>query len=125
MGRAVLPQRPVVLLVEDEHLIRMSAAEMIEDAGFEVISASDADEAIRILECRSDIRAVFTDVQMPGSMDGIRLVRVVRSRWPPVALLVTSGRTRVPETDLPTGARFLHKPYEPAQITSALRQLIR
>jgi CheY-like chemotaxis protein len=123
MGRAVPGQRPVVLVVEDENLIRISAVEMIEEAGFEVIPASDADEAIRILESRNDIRAVFTDVQMPGSMDGIRLAGVVRSRWPPVALIVTSGRTHVLETDLPAGARFLRKPYEPAQIESALRQL--
>jgi CheY-like chemotaxis protein len=86
MGRAFQSQRPVVLVVEDEYLIRVSAVQMIEEAGFELLAASDADEAIRILESRNDIRAVFTDVQMPGSMDGIRLARVVRNRWPPVAL---------------------------------------
>jgi CheY-like chemotaxis protein len=124
MDRAVPGQRPVVLIVEDESLIRVNAIAMVEEAGFEAIAASDADEAIRILESRDDIRAVFTDVQMPGSMDGIRLARVVRSRWPPVALIVTSGQTDVPETDLPTGGRFLSKPYAPAQIETALRQLI-
>ena len=124
MGRAVPGQRPVVLVVEDESLIRMNAMTMVEEAGFEVIAASDADEAIRILESRNDIRAVFTDVHMPGTMDGIRLARVVRNRWPPVALIVTSGQTNVPETDLPTGGRFLRKPYAAVQIESALRQLI-
>jgi len=113
-----------VLVVEDESLIRMSATTMVEEAGFEVIAASDADEAIRILESRNDIRAVFTDVHMPGSMDGIRLARVVRNRWPPVALIVTSGHTNVPETYLPTGGRFLRKPYAAVQIETALRQLI-
>ena len=117
-------QRLVVLVVEDENLIRMSAVEMIEEAGFEVIPASNADEAIRILESRNDIRAVFTDVHMPGSMDGLRLARVVRARWPPVALVVTSGRTNVLETDLPAGARFLRKPYQSAQIATALQQLV-
>jgi CheY-like chemotaxis protein len=117
-------QKPIVLVVEDENLLRLSAAEMIEQAGFEVIPASDADEAIQILESRNDIRAVFTDVHMPGSMDGLRLARVVRMRWPPVALIVTSGRTHVLETDLPVGARFLSKPYQPAHIRSALRELI-
>jgi CheY-like chemotaxis protein len=97
---------------------------MVEDAGFEAIAASDADDAIRILESRNDIRAVFTDVQMPGSMDGIRLARVVRNRWPPVALIVTSGHMNVPQSDLPTGGRFLKKPYEPIQIETALRQVI-
>ena len=92
MGRAVPGRKPVVLVVEDENLIRLSALDMVEEAGFEAIAASDADEAIRILESRNDIRAVFTDVHMPGSMDGLRLARVVRNRWPPVALIVTSGR---------------------------------
>lgn len=124
MDRAVPGQRQVVLVVEDEILIRMNATAMVEDAGFEAIAASDADEAIRILESRSDIRAVFTDVHMPGSMDGIRLASVVRNRWPPVALLVTSGQTNVPDGDLPTGGRFLKKPYAPVQIETALRQLI-
>jgi len=110
--------------VEDEHLIRMSAMDMVREAGFEAIPASDADEAIRILESRNDIRAVFTDIQMPGSMDGLRLARVVRSRWPPVALIVTSGRTNVAESDLPSEGRFLRKPYELTHIEGALRQLI-
>ena len=113
-----------MLVVEDESLIRMNAMIMVEEAGFEAIAASDADKAIRILESRNDIRAVFTDVQMPGSMDGIRLARVVRHRWPPVALIVTSGRTNVLESDLPIGGRFLKKPYEPIQIETALRELI-
>jgi CheY-like chemotaxis protein len=124
MGRAVPGQRPVVLVVEDESILRMQAVEMVEEAGFEAIAAPDADEAIHILESRNDIRAVFTDVHMPGSMDGIRLARIVRNRWPPVALIVTSGQTKVPQTDLPTGGRFLPKPYQPTQIEGALRELI-
>ncbi len=124
MGRAVPGQKPVILVVEDESLIRMNAIAMVQEAGFEAIAASNADEAICILECRNDIRAVFTDVHMPGSMDGLRLARVVRNRWPPVALIVTSGQTTVPESDLPTGGRFLHKPYQSAQIATALRQLV-
>ena len=124
MNRALLGQRSVVLVVEDESLVRSTAMDMVEEAGFEAIAASDADEAIRILESRNDIRAVFTDVHMPGSMDGLRLARVVRNRWPPVSLIVTSGRANVQETDLPTGARFLRKPYEQAQIEAGLRQLI-
>jgi two-component system, response regulator PdtaR len=124
MGRAVPGQRPVVLVVEDESLIRMSATAMVEAAGFEAIAAFDADDAIRILESRNDIRAVFTDVHMPGSMDGIRLAHVIRNRWPPVALIVTSGQTTVRESDLPIGGRFIRKPYETVQIETALRQLL-
>jgi CheY-like chemotaxis protein len=124
MGRAVPGQRPVVLVVEDENLTRMYAMDMVEEAGFEAIAASDADEAIRILESRTDIRAVFTDIQMPGSMDGLRLARVVRKRWPPVALIVTSGQMNVQDTELPVGGRFVRKPYEASQIATTLRQLI-
>lgn len=124
MDRAVPVQRQVVLVVEDETLIRMNAAEMVEQAGFEPIVASDADEAIRILESRNDIRAVFTDVHMPGSMDGLGLARVVRNRWPPVALIVTSGQVNVLKTELPDGARFLRKPYEAAQFGATLRHLV-
>ena len=101
-----LPNRglkPAVIVVEDEVLIRTNAVDMVEDAGFEAIAASDADEAIRILESRNDIRAVFTDVQMTGSIDGLRLAWLVRSRWPPVALVVTSGQINIPESALPKG----------------------
>jgi CheY-like chemotaxis protein len=117
-------QRPVVLVVEDESLIRTCALEMVEAAGFDAVAAADADEAIRILESRNDIRAVFTDIQMPGSMDGLRLARVVRNRWPPVALIVTSGHIGETAPNLPSGGRFLSKPYEPSQVQMALRELI-
>ena len=124
MGLMGSAQKSVVLVVEDENLIRMSALDMVEEAGFEAIAASDADEAIRILESRNDIRAVFTDIHMPGSMDGLRLARVVRNRWPPVALIVTSGHMNLLEPDLPTGGRFLPKPYGAWQIGATLRDLI-
>jgi two-component system, response regulator PdtaR len=124
MDRAYSGQRPVVLVVEDESLIRASAVEMVKQAGFEPIEASDADEAICILESRNDIRAVFTDVQMPGSIDGLKLAEMVRRRWPPVALVVTSGRAHIEEADLPTGGRFLSKPYQGSELEAALRQVV-
>jgi two-component system, response regulator PdtaR len=111
---------PAVLIVEDEALIRMSAVRIVEDAGFEVIEAATADEAIRILEKRSDIRVVFTDVHMPGSMDSLRLAHAIRYRWPPIKVIVTSGGGRVSEQDLPNGGRFIAKPYEPTQIIDAI-----
>jgi CheY-like chemotaxis protein len=106
MGSSVPSKKPVVLVVEDESLVRACALDMVAAAGFEAISAADADEAIQLLESRNDIRAVFTDIQMPGSMDGLRLVRVVRSRWPPVALIVTSGQRGLSAADLPPAAGF-------------------
>jgi CheY-like chemotaxis protein len=110
-----------VLIVEDEPLVRLCAVETVEGAGFEVIEAANADEAIRILESRSDIRVVFTDLHMPGAMDGLKLAHAVRNRWPPIKIIVTSGRERVAEQDLPSGGRFFAKPYDPAQIQDTLR----
>jgi CheY-like chemotaxis protein len=124
MSKADRDRNPVVLVVEDETLIRVTALAIIEESGFEAIAAGNADEAIRALETRGDIRAVFTDVQMPGPMDGLKLAQVIRDRWPPVALLVTSGKTRVTASDLPSGARFLPKPYFPLQIEMTLREML-
>jgi CheY-like chemotaxis protein len=116
-------RRPVVLIVEDEFLLRMDAVNMIAAAGFEVVEAGNADEAIEILESRRDITVVFTDIQMPGSMDGLKLARAVRGRWPPIKIVATSGQLDVREADLPEGGRFLAKPYSPVQVTGVLREL--
>jgi CheY-like chemotaxis protein len=122
MGRAPC-ERPVVLIVEDEFLLRMDAVDMIAGAGFEVVEAGNADQAIEILESRRDITVVFTDIQMPGSMDGLKLARAIRGRWPPIKIVATSGRTNVREPDLPEGGRFLPKPYSPLQVAGVLREL--
>lgn len=103
MSSAYAARRPVVLIVEDEFLIRLHAAQIIEDAGFDVIEASNADEAIPILEARSDITVLFTDIQMPGSMDGLRLAAAVKGRWPPIKIVATSGIVNVRPDDLPEG----------------------
>src|ERR1700710_405093 len=94
-------KRAVILVVEDELLIRLNAVEMLDEAGFEVVEAANADEAIAILEGRLDITVVFTDIQMPGSMDGSKLAAAVRDRWPPIKIVATSGHVDVAETDLP------------------------
>jgi CheY-like chemotaxis protein len=111
-------KRPVVLVVEDEALVRVGAVDLVEEAGFEAIEAANAEEAIRILENRSDIRVVFTDIDMPGSMDGLKLAHAVRNRWPPIKLVVTSGHSLPADKDLPTGGRFVGKPYGPSQVAT-------
>jgi CheY-like chemotaxis protein len=116
-------KRAVILVVEDELLIRMNAVEMIEEA-FEVVEAGNAEEAIVILEGRLDVAVVFTDIQMPGSMDGLKLAAVVRLRWPPIKIVATSGQVKIGVGDLPQGSRFLQKPYSPAEIMKTLRELI-
>src|SRR6185295_10822036 len=101
-----------VLIVEDQALIRMEAVSMVEETGRQIVEASDADEAICILTSRTDINVLFTDVEMPGSMDGYALARTVHARWPDIAIVTTSGR-RTPGTgDLPAGGRFMVKPYD-------------
>jgi CheY-like chemotaxis protein len=122
MGRAAT-DHPVVLIVEDEFLIRMATADAIRDAGFQVLEAPDADKAIAILETRSDIRVVFTDIHMPGSMDGARLAHAVSHRWPPVRIIATSGRVALGEIDLPAGTVILPKPYIPEHVARTLRAL--
>jgi CheY-like chemotaxis protein len=112
----------VVLIVEDEALVRMAAVGMVEEAGFEVLEATRADEAILLLEARRDITVVFTDVEMPGSMDGLRLAHALRGRWP-IKIIATSGRYAVHDGDLPSDGLYLRKPYSPAQISSALRDV--
>ena len=118
-----LSEKPVVLIVEDEALIRLNAVDVIEEAGFEAIEAANADEAIRILESRDDICIVFTDVHMPGSMDGLKLAHAIRNRWPPIKLIITSGRVKVSESAVPAGGRFIDKPYEPSRIARTLHEL--
>jgi CheY-like chemotaxis protein len=109
---------PAVLIVEDQALVRAGAVDLVEEAGFEAIEAANADEAIRILESRSDIRVVFTDIDMPGSMDGLKLAHAVRNRWPPIKLVVTSGQSLRADKDLPKGGRFVGKPYGPSQVAT-------
>jgi CheY-like chemotaxis protein len=115
--------KALVLIVEDEALIRMIAADIVADAGFAVVEAWNPDEAVRILESRTDIQAVFTDINMPGSMDGLALAHAIRGRWPPIHLIVTSGLNIPNEEKLPANARFIPKPYDAEQVTAALNEL--
>jgi two-component system, response regulator PdtaR len=119
------PAKPkeLVLVVEDEALIRMNSADMIRDLGFEVIEAVDAEHAVSLLESIPGIGVVFTDIQMPGSMDGLMLAAVVRDRWPPIAVLITSGKLHPLAADMPAGARFMTKPYSPVDLQEQLRVL--
>ena len=125
----LLPSHPhqgkcLVLVVEDEALVRLDAADTVRDAGFDVIEAADADDAIRILESRNDICVVFSDIDLPGSMDGLKLAAAVSRRWPPVRLILTSGHVRVTPAELPEGGRFFAKPYRNDDIARCIREMI-
>lgn len=113
-----------ILVVEDETFVRMDAVEMLRDAGFDIVEAVNADEAIRLLAMHSDIRLIFTDIDMAGSINGLELAAIARNRWPSIRIVLTSGQCNVQAGDLPAGARFLSKPYQPAHIIRAVRELI-
>ena len=115
--------KPIVLVVEDEPLLMMMAVDLVEEAGFEVLEARDADEAVRILESRTDIRIVFTDVDMPGSMNGIRLAAAVPDRWPPIEILVVSGHVKLTADQLPSRSAFFSKPYDTGRVTATLQRM--
>jgi CheY-like chemotaxis protein len=113
----------VVLIVEDELLLRGLVVEFVEQAGFVALEAGDADEAVALLEARSDVAMLFTDINMPGSMDGLELAHTVRDRWPSIKILVASGRVRLKQSDLPPNSAFLEKPYYGETMIAQLRSM--
>lgn len=113
--------RLYVLVVEDEPIVRMAAADMVSDAGFIPIEARNATEAVQILEQRTDIRIVFTDIDMPGGLDGTRLAAAIRDRWPPIEIILTSGNIRPAAEMMPQRSIFLAKPYTEVQLVNTLR----
>jgi DNA-binding NtrC family response regulator len=113
-------KKAVVLVVEDEPLLRIITVEILEEAGFEVIEAANADIAVRFLEARMDIRIVVTDVDMPGSMDGMKLAAAVRSRWPRIEIVIVSGQKRPLTNTLPDRAVFFPKPCDFSHLTDTL-----
>lgn len=114
----------IVLVVDDIPLLRLLAVGVVEDAGLDAIEANNADEAVRLLESRDDIRIVFTDIDMPeGSMNGAKLAVCVRDRWPPIEIIVTSGHFAREDITLPPGALFFAKPYNPRAVTEVLRRM--
>lgn len=113
-----------VLVVEDEPLVRLDIVLTLQDDGFRVFEAATADEAIVLLETHPEIHLLFTDIDMPGSMDGLKLAAAVRDRWPPVKIILTSGHREINDTMLPMGGRFFGKPYDLSQVIGAMRQMM-
>lgn len=117
-------QRTAVLVVEDEPLIRMGIVDELELAGFDVFEAANSAVAIQILMANSEISVMFTDVDMPGDVDGLKLAAAVRDRWPPITIIVTSGQRAVSVNDLPVRARFMPKPYNPDLVVQSIFEMI-
>lgn len=113
-----------ILVVEDEPIIQIGATSIVEALGFEALAAFNADQAIAILEANQDIRLVFTDVDMPGSMDGLKLAHYIRNRWPPIQIIVASGKAILEESVMPSGSKFFGKPYDEHAIADAITRML-
>jgi CheY-like chemotaxis protein len=120
--RSLVPA--VVLVVEDEMLLRMRAVDMVEDAGYTSVEAVNADEAVAILESRSDIALLFTDIQMPGSMDGLKLAHAVHERWPPIRIILVSGQLKLADMQIPADSRFFGKPLQAKDLIAEMQNMI-
>jgi CheY-like chemotaxis protein len=114
----------VVLVVEDEMLLRMKVVDMVEDAGYVPVEAVDADEAMAVLLSRSDIALMLTDVQMPGSMNGLELAHVVHARWPPIKIILASGQLKLSGSDIPLDSRFFGKPLQSEEVIAEMRAML-
>jgi CheY-like chemotaxis protein len=116
---------PVVLLVEDELLVRMAAADDLQDAGFHVLEAANADVALAVLEtCSNDVQVLFTDIDMPGSMNGLDLAESVQQRWPHISLLISSAYHKPHPGQMPDEGRFVPKPYSSEDVVQHIRELV-
>jgi two-component sensor histidine kinase/DNA-binding response OmpR family regulator len=115
---------PAVLVVEDEMLLRMRAVDIVEDAGFTPVEATNADDALAILESRSDIELLFTDIQMPGSIDGLKLAYAVHERWPLIKIILVSGQLKLTDKDKPADSRFFGKPLDVKQMIAEMQDMI-
>jgi DNA-binding NtrC family response regulator len=114
----------VVLVVEDEMLLRMRAVDMVEDAGYLPVEAIDADEALAILQSRSDIALLFTDVQMPGSMTGLQLALAVHESWPRIKIILASGQLKLSKSEIPENSRFFGKPLDSGEMIAEIREML-
>ena len=117
-------KRTVVLVAEDEPLLRMMAVDLVEEAGFEAAEAADAARAIEILERRTDVRIVFSDIDMPPGLDGMGLAALIRRRWPPIAVILTSGKLRPGPGEMPARGVFFSKPYREDDVVATMRRMV-
>ncbi len=117
--------KPTILVVEDDELLRLYAAGLLEEQGFGVVEAENADAALKLLETRDDVRLLFTDIQMPGSCDGMDLARQVHARWPSILLVITSGQIKPAEAEIPDDGRFVGKPYRANELLGEVNDLMR
>jgi two-component system, response regulator PdtaR len=116
---------PLAVVVDDEELLRMYAAGLLEEHGFKVLEAENATTALQILEVHPDVRLLFTDIQMPGGLDGMNLAREVHARWPNILLVIASGQSMPPRAEIPDDGRFIRKPYGAVELFGQVDDLMR
>jgi len=115
---------PLILVVDDEADVRFLLADLLEDEGFAVAEAANAESALRVLAARPNVEVLFTDLQMPGAFGGLELVHRAHMQWPRLGLLLTSGRVRPSPVDIPSKGRLMSKPYPPGELLFNLKELI-
>ncbi len=118
------PTPVVVLVVDDEAVLRFIASEVLEESGFQVLEAEDAKAALQVLADHPGVRVLFTDINMPGALDGLDLARETHARWPSIKLVVTSGRPKPPDSAIPDSGRFVAKPYSPDLLVAEIRKAV-
>jgi len=124
MPQSANADRPTILVAEDSELLRLLASDLLEDHGYTVVEAENAEEAIKVMEKRKDVRLLFTDIQMPPGCDGLVLAREVHNRWPKVHLVITSGQVRPSRAEIADHGRFIRKPYQAKDLLGQIDELI-
>jgi CheY-like chemotaxis protein len=123
MGQSKLNKMPAILVVDDEVIVRIDLVDTIQEAGFATFEANNADEAIQLMEEHSEIQVLFTDIDVPGTMDGLKLSHYIRDRWPPVRIVITSGHVMATPDQMPAEAVFIAKPHQPADLDRLFRAI--
>jgi two-component system, response regulator PdtaR len=116
---------PTILVAEDDAFLRLYAADLLEDSGYTVVEADNAEEALKVMEVRKDVRLLFTDIQMPGGCDGLELARQVHERWPKVLLVITSGQVQPTRAEIADDGRFIRKPYRAKDLLGQIDELLK
>jgi CheY-like chemotaxis protein len=123
MTHAPSADHPTILVTEDDELLRLNASELLEESGYTVVEADSAEEALKVMEARKDVRLLFTDIQMPPGSDGLELAREVHKRWPKVLLVITSGQIQPKQAEIADDGRFIRKPYSAKDLLAQIDDL--
>lgn len=123
MAQPLTPSQPAILVAEDNAILRLDVSELLREHGYTVVEAANADEAIKLMESRKDIRMLFTDIEMPPGCDGLELAREVHNRWPKVLLVITSGRIEPTRDEIADDGTFIRKPYHVDDLLALIRKV--